>query len=281
MAGAASGLFVGVRGEAANIIMVLMLDLAGRTCVVTGASSGIGAAAAIELARRGAVPVLAARRRAELDQVADRIRSAGGTAHALDVDIATVEGNERLVQFALEKTGRLDVFIANAGVTMAQWFKDAKLETFEQVMRINYFGTLYGFKLALPHVLEQKGQLAIVSSFLGKRGVPTRTGYAASKHALHGFADSLRVELLGTGVGVTVYCPGFVDTEIRQRAVERTENAAAAPKGWTPEQAAHVLVRAVERRKREVVTPFSLRMILRVDRIAPGLVDRMLKRRFR
>ncbi len=261
--------------------MLRMLDLAGRTCVVTGASSGIGAAAAVELARRGAVPVLAARRRAELEEVASRIRSTGGTAHVLDVDLASPEGNERLVKFALEKTGRLDVFIANAGVTMVQRFQDAKLETFEQVMRVNYFGTLYGFKAALPHVLEKKGQLVVVSSFTGKRGVPTRSGYAASKHALHGLANSLRVELLGTGVGVTIYCPGFVDTEIRKRAVERHEKAdEVAPKGWTPEQAALVLVRAVARRKREVVTPFFLRMVLRVDLVAPSLVDWLLRRRF-
>jgi short-subunit dehydrogenase len=259
-------------------IMALMLDLKGRTCVVTGASSGIGAAAAIELARRGAVPVLAARRRAELDEVGSRILAAGGTAHVLDVDIGTLEGNERLVKFALEKTGRLDVFIANAGVTMVQRFQEAKLETFEQVMRINYFGTIYGFKVALPHVLEKRGQLVIVSSFTGKRGVPTRSGYAASKHALHGLGDSLRVELLGTGVGVTIYCPGFVNTEIRARAVERHEGA-DEEKGWTPEQAALVLVRAIERRKREVVTPFFLRMVLRANLVAPSLVDRLLRRR--
>jgi short-subunit dehydrogenase len=258
-----------------------MLDLAGRTVVVTGASAGIGAAAAAIFARRGASVVVAARRLPELEKVALAIQGAGGKAHAFECDVASREANEQLVRFALEKTGRLDVFIANAGITMEQTFAKAQIDTFEKVMAVNYFGTLYGFKAALPHVLERKGQLAIVSSFLGKRGVPTRSGYAASKHALHGLADSLRVELLGTGAGVTVYCPGFVDTEIRHRAVERHERAdELRPKGWTPERAGAVLVRAVERRRREVVTPFSLRMVLRLDALAPSLVDRLLFRRF-
>jgi short-subunit dehydrogenase len=196
--------------------------------------------------------------------------------------LASPEANEQLVKFALEKTGRLDVFVANAGITMEQTFAAAALESFKKLMDVNYFGTIYGFKAALPHVIKQKGQLAIVSSFLGKRGVPTRTGYAASKHALHGLASCLRVELLGSGAGVTVYCPGFVDTEIRTRAVERHAKAdELREKGWTPEQAAAVLVRAIEKRAREVVTPFSLRMVLRLDAVAPWLVDRLLRRRFR
>jgi len=258
-----------------------MLDLGGRTFVITGASSGIGAAAAIELATRGGIVVIAARRKPELEKVVETIHSKGGKAHAIDLDVASFEANERLVRFAIEKTGRLDVFIANAGVTMEQTFEKASLETFRQIMEVNYFGTVYAFKAALPHVLEKKGQLAIVSSFTGKRGVPTRSGYSASKHALHGLADSLRMELMGTGVGVTVYCPGFVDTDIRRRAVERHEKAdELRAKGWTPEEAAHVLVEAIRKRRREVVTPFSLRMVLRLDFVFPSLVDKLMKRRF-
>jgi short-subunit dehydrogenase len=255
-----------------------MLDLKGRTIVITGASSGIGACAAASAARRGAKVVIAARRLEELEKVAQGVRASGGECHVLAVDVTSEQANEDLVKEAVARTGRLDVFVANAGATMVQPFATAKAETFRRIMDVNYFGALWGLRAALPHVLAQKGQMVVVSSFTGKRGVPTRSGYAASKHALHGLCDSLRVELLPTGVGVTLYCPGFVDTPIRERALELDATAAATrPKGMTPEQSGEELIRAIERRKRELVTPLSLRMVLALDALAPGLVDRIIR----
>jgi NAD(P)-dependent dehydrogenase (short-subunit alcohol dehydrogenase family) len=255
-----------------------MLDLASRTVIVTGASSGIGACAAAGFAARGAKVIVAARRLAELEKVASEIRARGGEAHALECDVTSEAANEKLVAEAIARTGRLDVFVANAGATMISPFAETKSDTFRRIMDVNYFGTLYGLRAALPHVLEKRGQLAVVSSFTGKRGVPTRSGYAASKHALHGLCDSLRVELLGTGVGITLYCPGFVDTPIRERALEIHAGAEATrPKGQSPSKAGEDLVRAVVGRRRELVTPLSLRIALMVDAIAPSLFDRVLR----
>jgi NAD(P)-dependent dehydrogenase (short-subunit alcohol dehydrogenase family) len=256
-----------------------MLELRGRTIIITGASSGIGAAAAVASGRRGANVLVAARRRDELAKVAADAKAAGAPqAHAIECDVTSETANAHLVAEAVRLTGRLDVFVANAGVTMVAPFATAKPETFRRVMDVNYFGALWGLKAALPHVLAQKGQLAVVSSFTGKRGVSTRSGYAASKHALHGLCDSLRVELLGTGVGVTLYCPGFVDTPIRDRALELSPGAVESrPKGMTPEQSGEELVRAIERRKRELVSPFSLRLALALDALVPSLVDRIIR----
>jgi short-subunit dehydrogenase len=256
-----------------------MLDLRGKTVVITGASAGIGASTAKVCAKRGAIVVLAARRLAELEKVAGEVRALGGTAHVVECDVTSAEANDKLVAEAVAKTGGVDVFIANAGVTMLAAFSRADVATFKRVMDVNYFGVLYGLKAALPHVRARKGQLTVVSSFTGKRGVPTRSGYSASKWAVHGLCEALRVELLGSGVGVTIFCPGFVDTDIRHRAVGIDPSAAAIarPKGESPDVVAERLVRAIERRKREVVTPFSLKLVLWLDALAPSIVDRLLR----
>jgi short-subunit dehydrogenase len=257
-----------------------MLDLRDRTVAITGASGGIGAAVARACARRGAKVVLGARRVDELEKVAAELRSKGGVAHAIPCDVTKLEDNERFVREAVEKTGGVDVFVANAGVMMVSSFEKTTLETFQRVMDVNYYGVLYGLKAALPEVRKRKGQLAVVSSINGKRGLPSRSGYSASKFALHGLCDSLRVELLGTGTGVTLFCPGVVNTEIRDRAVQfDAPESAKKLRGMSADRAAEIFVRAIERRRREVVTPFYLRLALLGWAVAPGLLDWIVARR--
>jgi len=185
------------------------MDLAKKTVIITGASMGIGAGLAEALARRGANLVLAARSVDELAALAARCKAAGARAIAVPTDVADPNACERMVQAAAAEFGGVDVLVNNAGITMLGRFDEVTdLGLFERLMRVNYLGSVYCTHFALPLLKQSKGLLVAVTSLTGKTGVPTRTGYAASKHAMHGFFDSLRIELRGSGVDVLVVAPG-------------------------------------------------------------------------
>jgi len=191
-----------------------------RTFVITGASSGIGEALAYTYADRGDNVVIAARSEDELARVASECERRGGKALAVRTDVTDPEQCKALVERTIDRFGKLDVLVNNAGISMwARFDEVTDLTLFDRIMRVNYLGSVYCTHYALPHLLASRGQLVAISSLTGKTGVPTRTAYAASKHAMQGFFDSLRVELLGTGVDVLVVSPGFVKTGIRDRVL--------------------------------------------------------------
>jgi NAD(P)-dependent dehydrogenase (short-subunit alcohol dehydrogenase family) len=205
----------GARGAAGS----LAGGLAGNSILVTGASQGIGKAVCLELAGRGARLTLAARDAAALEQVAAACRDRGGEALVVPTDVSQPGDCERLVRQAVATWGALDALINNAGIDMIARFDEvADLQLFERLMRVNYLGYVYPTYYALPELRRSRGRLVAVSSLAGMTGVPTRTGYAASKHAIFGFFDSLRIELAGTGVTVTLVAPDFVLSEIHRRA---------------------------------------------------------------
>jgi len=252
--------------------------------ILTGASSGIGREAAYQLAGQGAWLTLAARDADRLEEVAAECRQRGGRAIGVKTDVA-IEGEcRRLIERTAVEYGRIDTLINNAGISMFARFDELQdLERFEQMMRVNYLGAVYCTHYALPHLKQTRGRLAAVSSLAGKNGIPTRTGYAASKHAMVGFFDSLRIELADSGVSVTMIYPGFVTSEIRQRAVGADgkplgKSTAREAEMMSAEQCARIMINAIARRKREEVMTLRGKLGLWLKLIAPGVVDRVARR---
>ncbi|HET9652756.1 MAG TPA: SDR family oxidoreductase [Usitatibacter sp.] len=246
----------------------------GKVVAITGASRGIGSELARQLASCGARLVLAARTESELEEVAAACRERGAAVITVRADVAVERDCQAIVSGAVLGFGRLDVLVNNAGITMVAWLQELEdASILEQVMRVNYLGAAYCTYYALPYLRESRGQVVAINSLAGLLGVPTRTGYAASKHAMTGFFDSLRIELEGSGVTVTSIHPGFVATAIRASAGADTVREA-----MSVEACAARIVRAIERRERRVVMTARGRMGLWLRLLAPGLVDRIARR---
>ena len=255
-----------------------------RVVVITGASKGIGAELARQLAAKGARLVLAARNAAALETVGADCRERGAAVITVKADVAVERDCHAMVSGALLAFGRIDVLVNNAGMTMwARFDEIADLEILARIMQTNYMGAVYCTAHALPYLKESHGVVVGIASLAGRTGVPTRTGYAASKHAMAGFFDSLRVELADDGVAVTMVYPGFVSTGIRENAT----GPDGRPIGVSPVREGEVMtveacvariVRAIERREREVVMTARGKMGLWLKLVAPRLVDRIARR---
>lgn len=249
--------------------------------VITGASSGIGAEMAFQLATQGAWLALAARREERLKSVVEECLRRGGKAIAVPTDVSNPQSCEQLMRKTIEQYGRIDTLINNAGITMWAMFEDvADISIFEKIMRVNYLGSVYCTYYALPYLKQSRGRLVAVSSMTGKAGVPTRSGYAASKHAMVGFFDTLRIELAPYGISVTIIYPDFVATETRIKAIGADGN----PIGVSPvregdvmtaEECAQRALKAIARRRREDVQSLRGKVGLWLKLIAPQLVDRI------
>jgi short-subunit dehydrogenase len=251
---------------------------------ITGASKGIGAELARQLAAKGAKLVLAARSAKELEAVAEECRKLGAAVVTVKADVAEERDCQAIVAGAVLAYGRLDTLVNNAGMSMWARFEDIRdVSVLERIMRVNYMGAVYCTRHALPYLRESHGRIVGISSLAGRTGVPTRTGYAASKHAMTGFFDSLRIELAGSGVTITMVYPGFVSTGIRENATGpdgRPIMVSPVREGevMTVEDCVRRIVRAIERREREVVMTARGRMGLWLKLFAPGLVDRIARR---
>lgn len=253
-----------------------------KTIVLTGASAGIGRSLAIALAHQGANLALAARHQAALEDVVSACIAAGGKAIAVPTDVTQPKDCQQLIEKAIAAFGQIDILVNNAGISMLTTFDQVTdLSIFEQVMQVNYLGAVYCTHFALPHLKASRGLLVAISSLSGKTAVPTRSGYVASKHAMQGFFDTLRIELQGTGVDVLVVSPGFVATDIRQRALGADGKALGQSprdesKGtMSVDECVRQIVWAMERRKREQVMTIKGKAISWVKLLMPGLVDRL------
>ena len=252
--------------------------------LLTGASVGIGREIALQLAARGARLVLAARDEAKLAEVAALCRENGGEATVLRADVGAQVDCLALVDRAVEALGGLDVLFLNAGQDM--WSRLDELadpEIFERLMRVNYLGPAWLTWRALSHLKASHGRIVVMSSLAGLTGVPTRTGYAATKHALQGFYDSLRVELRGSGVSVTIVCPDFVVSEIHRRALGpdgRPLGTSPMNEGkiMTAERCAELAIDAAAKRKRMVLLSLRGKVGRYFRPFVPGLIDSIAER---
>ena len=257
------------------------MTFADKVIIITGASDGIGAELARQLARERPKLVLAARRFEAQQKVAGQCIEAGAEAIAVRCDVGVEADCKALAHAAVARFGRIDVLVNNAGVSGHARFEDVTdFQWYEDMMRVNFMGSLWCTRYALPSLKDSRGLLAAVSSLAGKIGVPGRTAYSPSKFAQAGFFEALRAELLGTGVDVTVIFPGVVATAIRLHGYG-ADGKPAGKSGlkeegaMSVEECARQIIAALRARKRELVMTPKARLGLWLKLIAPGMVDRM------
>lgn len=247
---------------------------------ITGASAGIGRATALRLAREGATVVVSARRQDRLDALVAEIASRGGRALPVVADVTCQEDMERLVAGAVERFGRLDVMMCNAGFGIAGTIDDIDAAQMRKLLDVNYLGTFHAARAALPVFRRQQhGHLIVVSSIVGKRGVPFMGAYAATKFAQVGLAECLRAELVGSGIHVSVVFPISTETEFFEVMVRESGSATRAlgPRQQADEVAT-AIARAIARPVAEVYPYRMSRGLVWLNALAPGICDRFVRR---
>jgi dehydrogenase/reductase SDR family protein 7B len=252
-----------------------MRQVRDKVVLITGGSSGIGRATALRLARAGNRVAVAARQPDRLDEVAAAAREFGAEILTLPTDVTDSEQCRHAVEATVDRFGRLDILICSAGISMRCHFDGANLEAMERVVRVNFLGTLYATHFALPHVKKTRGSLVAVSSLTGKYGTPSYSVYGASKFAVQGLYEALRLELWWDGVHVGLVAPGFVDTPLRQRVLGPDGEVWADPPAppfrvWPVEKCVDRIVRLIARRKSEMLLPWYIAPLIALDRLFVG-----------
>jgi len=250
-----------------------------KVVVITGASSGIGYALAKEFASKGVRLSLGARRTELLEKLKDELP---GTEILIQKTDVSIENDCRmLIEETIKRFGQIDILVNNAGISMRALFEDVDLKVIRQLMDVNFYGTVYCTKYALPYLLKTKGSLVGVISIAGYVGLPGRTGYSASKFAIRGFLDSLRIENLKKGLHVLVAAPGFTASEVRKAALttdgsQQGETPRDESKMMSSEECALHIVNAVRKRKRELILTFTEgKLTVFLGKLFPSLLDKL------
>jgi dehydrogenase/reductase SDR family member 7B len=265
----------------ANVFFKKSKQMLDKVVIITGASSGIGRALAIEAAKRNAKIVLAARNMEKLEQLAVELGMPGDRMLLVKTDVSQEGECKHLVETTLNKFHRIDILINNAGISMRALFAQTDLSVIRKLMDINFWGTVYCTKYALTALLQSKGSVVGVTSIAGFKGLPGRTGYSASKFAMHGFLEALRIENLKNELHVLIACPGFTRSNIRNTAL----NADGSTQGESPrdedkmmsaeEVAIHIL-NALAKRKRTLILTRQGLLTVMLNKIIPGRLDKMV-----
>lgn len=254
-----------------------------KVVAITGGTDGIGKALVNAFLNYGAKVATCGRNQDKLYNL--QVEHSGKYLHTITADVSKEEDCRRFIDSTITAFGTIDILINNAGISMRALVKDTDLATLKKVMDINFWGTVYCTKFALTEIIKSKGTVVGVSSIAGYRGLPGRSGYSASKHAVNGWLESLRTELLDTGVNVMWVCPGFTTSNIRNMAL----NEEAMPQGESPmdedkmmsadECAAHI-IKAIEKRRRTLVLTFTGKQTVILNKFFPRWADKLVRKHF-
>lgn len=258
-----------------------MSSIKNKVVVITGASSGIGKAIALEAAKKGAHLVLAARNLQTLNEVAQQWSDYKNQVLVVPADVSVELDCENIINKTVAHFGTIDVLINNAGISMRAIFEETDLNVLKSIMDINFWGTVYCTKYALPFLLKSKGSVVGISSIAGYKGLPARTGYSASKFAMQGFLESLRIENLKKDLHVLIACPGFTASNIRNTALaadgsQQGESPRDEGKMMQPNEVALALMCAIEKRKRTLTLTTQGKLLVFLNKFIPAQVDRMV-----
>jgi len=252
-----------------------------KVVIITGASSGIGKSLSEYYAKQHYRVVMAARNIDKLNELSEQFNSMGVENIAVKTDVSNEADCENLINVAIRKFGRIDYLINNAGVSMRALFKDLDLGVIRRLMDVNFWGTVYCTKYALPYILKQKGSITGVISVAGHVGLPGRTGYSASKFAVRGFLDTIRIEHLKDNLHVLVVAPGFTSSNVRKVALtadgtQQGETPRNESKMMSSEEVARRIARAIEKRKRSLVLTFvEGKVAVFLGKFFPSLLDKL------
>jgi dehydrogenase/reductase SDR family member 7B len=252
-----------------------------KVVIITGGSSGIGKGCAEVFGKAGAKIVISGRNEKNLNDTIQELKKKNIDAMTVNADVSIEKDNQKLVNETITRYGSIDVLINNAGISMRGLFEETDLDVIRKVMDINFYGTLYATKYALPYILKSKGSIVSISSIAGIRGLPARTGYSASKFAIQGFMEALRTELLKKDVHVLVACPGFTASNIRNTALAKDgskqgESPRDESSMMSAEEVAEAILNAVIKRKRDIVLTTQGKLTVFLNKWFPGFMDGMV-----
>jgi len=262
------------------------MDFKDKVVIVTGASSGIGKSCAEEFAKRGAKVVLGARQFVTLCEITAGLEQKYGIkALAVQVDVTKEEECEQLIKQAVLTFGKVDILVNSAGISMRALFVEMDLSVIRTVMEVNFYGTVYCTKFALPEILKNKGAIVGVSSSAGYRGLPGRTAYTASKFALNGFMEALRTELLRKGVLVMVAAPGFTSSNIRATALDKNgemhgDTNMDEGKMMSSEEVAERIANGIAGRRRDLIMTAQGKLAVWMNKLFPSLTDKLVYKHY-
>jgi short-subunit dehydrogenase len=256
-----------------------------KVVIITGASSGIGEACVYDYLKKGHKVVMAARNEQKLNDIKSKVSKNGQEVLAIPTDVSKEEDCKNLIDQTIEHYGKIDILINNAGISMRALFKDIETDVIKKLMDVNFWGTVYCSKYALPYLIEQNGSLVGVSSIAGFQGLPGRTGYSSSKFAMHGFLETLRIENLKKGLHVMIAAPGFTSTNVRKSALgpdgsEQGESPRDENHMMSPAKVASIISRGIEKKRRLIIITMEGKVTVLLRRIVPKYIDRLTYRIF-